>query len=313
MLRNGAATRYPAWYDEGLAEFLSTVAMQGDQVVIGTIPASRERWLLYGSPMSLRQLMTVDEAYDESVRTPQRFYAQAWTLTHFFHVADRVGFPKRRAQLTDYIARLNRGEPPDQACQNAFGTDFESLDKEFMQYLAKGRLPYLGVAPQRLAISRADPDPVAAGVRAPLPAGRPRARAGRDLARRGGAVVPPGGAGRSGERPRVRRARAHRAQIAQQADADFARALSLAGTTRRCSGTTPRRCSRAPRRIPPIDTRLIQLSRDAFRRSIQLDPDQVAAYAGLGQQLRRSHPRWAIRPRGSPRSEPRASVCRPTT
>ena len=39
VLRNGAATRYPAWYDEGLAEFLSTVSMQDEQVVIGTIPA----------------------------------------------------------------------------------------------------------------------------------------------------------------------------------------------------------------------------------------------------------------------------------
>src|SRR5262245_43445767 len=87
VLRNGAAARYPAWYEEGLAECLRTVAIQGDHVAIGTIPASRERWLLYGNPMSVRQMMTVEEPYDETVRTPQRFYAQAWTLTHFFHVA----------------------------------------------------------------------------------------------------------------------------------------------------------------------------------------------------------------------------------
>ena len=50
VLRNGAATRYPGWYDEGLAEFLSTVSMQGEQVAIGTIPAGREHWLLLWKP-----------------------------------------------------------------------------------------------------------------------------------------------------------------------------------------------------------------------------------------------------------------------
>ena len=66
VLRNGGATRYPAWYDEGLAEFLSTVSLQDGQVVIGAIPPGHERWLLYGSPMSLRQMMTAEDVYADS-------------------------------------------------------------------------------------------------------------------------------------------------------------------------------------------------------------------------------------------------------
>lgn len=281
VLRNGAATRYPGWYDEGLAEFLSTVSMQGEQVAIGTIPAGREHWLLYGSPMSLRQMMTVDEAYDDAVRTPQRFYAQAWTLTHFFHVADRVGFPPRRAQLTDYIARLNRGETPEVAGQNAFGTDFESLDKEFMQYLAKGKLPYLGVSPERLAI----PEQVRSR---PLPEPERRYLLG-DLALALGenwrgeaefwfrlAVQAEPGSGRA----HAALARAQRS--GEEADAHFARALALAGNDPEvqrhyAEGMLARADTDAANR-----TASIQLSRAAFRRSIQLDPDQVAAYAGLG-------------------------------
>ena len=282
VLRNGAATRYPAWYDEGLAEFLSTVSMQGEQVVIGTIPVGREQWLLYGSPMSLRQMMTVDEAYDEAVRTPQRFYAQAWTLTHFFHVADRVGFPKRRAQLTDYIARLNRGEPPDSACQNAFGTDFESLDKEFMQYLAKGKLPYLGVPPARLAI----PQQVRTQ---PLPEAERRYLLG-DLALALGedwrgeaefwfrlAVQAEPGSGRANA------ALARVEQSREQADAHFARALALAEN----DPEVQRHYAEAMLARASADgddrTASIQLARRAFRRSIQLDPGQVSAYAGLGR------------------------------
>jgi Flp pilus assembly protein TadD len=282
VLRNGSATRYPVWYDEGLAEFLSTVAMQGDQVVIGTIPANREHWLLYGSPMSLRQMMSIDEAYDEAVQTPQRFYAQAWTLTHFFHVADRVGFPKRRTQLTDYIGRLNRGEPPDQACQSAFGTDFESLDKEFMQYLAKGKLPYLGVPAQRLAA----PQDVRTQA---LPEAERRYLLG-DLALalgddwRGEAELwfrlateadPASGRAWAGL--------GHAEPGREQADAHFARALGLAGNdpeVQRHYGEAM--LARAS--SDPVDrNRSIQVSRSAFRRSIELDPGQVAAYAGLGR------------------------------
>ncbi len=282
VLRNGAATRYPAWYDEGLAEFLSTVSMQGEQVVIGTIPVGREHWLLYGSPMSLRQMMTVDETYDEAVRTPQRFYAQAWTLTHFFHVADRVGFPQRRAQLTDFIARLNHGEPPDDACRNAFGTDFESLDKEFMQYLAKGKLPYLGVPPARLAI----PPQVRSE---PLPEAERRYLLG-DLALALGedwrgeaefwfrlAVQADPGSGRANA------ALARAEQSREQADAHFARALTLAENDPEVQLHYAEAMLARAGADGEDRTASIQLSRRAFRRSIQLDPDQVAAHAGLGR------------------------------
>ena len=282
VLRNGGAARYPAWYDEGLAEFLSTLSLQDEQVVIGTIPAGRERWLLYGSPMSLRYMMTADDAVDSSPRSLQRYYAQAWALMHFFHVADRVGFPKRRAQLTDYIARLNRGEAPDDACREAFGTDFKSLDKEFMRYLAKGVLPYLGVSLERLAASQQVrkstlPEPerrfllgdlaLALGddwrgeaelwfrlaVQAQPENGRAQAALGRVLLNR------------------------------DSADAQFARALALAEN----DPEVQRYYAEAMLARAIADggdaPELIERSRRSFRRSIELDPDQVTAYAGLGR------------------------------
>ena len=249
VLRNGAATRYPAWYDEGLAEFLSTVSMEDEKVVIGTIPAGRKRWLVYGNPMSLRQLMSTDYVYDGSSRTPQRFFAQSWTLMHYFHVADRVGFPKRRAQLTDYIARLNRGESPESACREAFGTDFDSLDKEFMQYLAKGLLPYLGLSPERLAISQQ--------VRTmPLPESERRYLLG-DLALalgddwRGEAELWFGLAVQAepGSGPANAALGACCRTATRPTPASRGR-WRRPGTTRRSSDTTPRRCSRVRPRAP---------------------------------------------------------------
>ena len=227
-------------------------------------------------------MMTADDVYDGSPRSLQRFYAQSWTLMHFFHVADRVGFPKRRAQLTDYIARLNRGEAPDDACREAFGTDFEALDKEFMQYLAKGVLPYLGVSPERLAVSQQ--------VRtSPLPEPERRYLLG-DLALalgddwRGEAELWFGLAVQA--EPGSGRAHAALGRVLPDrdaADAHFARALALAENDpevqRHYAEAMLARAIAGGGDAPE----LIERSRRSFRRSIELDPDQVAAYAGLGR------------------------------
>lgn len=282
VLRNGGAAQYPVWYDEGLAEFLSTLSLQGNQVVIGAIPAGRERWLLYGSPMSVRQLMTVNSVADASPQSLQRFYAQAWTLTHFFHVADRVGFPKRRAQLMDYIARLNRGETPDEACRNAFDTDFETLDKEFTQYLAKGKLPYLGIPAESLALSKKArrstlPEPERRYLLGELAlalgdAWRGEAEHWFDLA----VQVQPESGRAQAALGRVLRDRA-------AADSHFTRALALAEN----DPEVQRHYAEAMLARAIADAgdapASIERSRRAFRRSIALDPDQVAAYAGLGR------------------------------
>ena len=280
VLRNGAATRYPAWYDEGLAEFLSTVSMQDGKVVIGTIPPGREQWLLYGNPLSLRQMMGADDVYDGSPRSPRRFFAQSWSLMHFFHVADRVGFPKRRAPLTHYIARLNRGEAPDDACREAFGMDFEALDKEYMQYLAKGLLPYLGVSPERLAVSQQ-----VRKMRLPEPERRYLLgdlalalgddwRGEAEIWFRLAVEAEPGNGRANAALGRV-------LQDRDAADAHFARALASAEN----DPEVQRHYAEAMLAIAGGDDapELIERSRRAFRRSIELDPGQVAAYAGLGR------------------------------
>jgi hypothetical protein len=284
VLRNGAATQYPIWYDEGLAEFLSTVSRQDERIVIGTIPPGRQHWLIYGSPMSLRRVMTADDAYDWSSRSLQRFYAQSWAVTHFFHVADRIGFPNRHAQLIDYIARLNRGEPPDDACRAAFGTDFEGLEKEFMLYLAKGELPYLGMSPTHLAISdhvrtlplsRSDQRYLLGELALAL------GKEWRDESELWFRLAVQ-------EDPQNGRAQAALGRVSKnrsQADAHLARSQALGARdaeVQRHFGEAMLARALAPRNgEDPVA--LVEKSRRAFRESIALDPEQVAAYTGLGQ------------------------------
>jgi hypothetical protein len=80
VLHNGEATHYPTWYDEGLAEFLSTLEVEGSSILVAQIPPARASWLRYGSPLALRKMMTADGVHEWSDRALERFYAQAWAL-----------------------------------------------------------------------------------------------------------------------------------------------------------------------------------------------------------------------------------------
>lgn len=284
LLRNGNASQFPVWYDEGIAEFLSTASRQDDRIVIGLVPPGRQHWLLYGSPMSVRRMMLADDLHDWTPRAQERFYAQAWAVTHYLHVSERLGFPRRHPQLVEYLARINRGETPDDACNAAFGTDFEGLEKEFMLYLAKGELPYLGFDASKIA----PPERIRTS---PLPESerryllgelalalgdefRDEARTWFDLALQsspnsGRAMA---ALGRVTRDPAAADALLVRSQALGARDAEAQRQYAEAMLAR----------ARATHDPAAVAAR-VEKSRGAFRRSISLDPEQVAAYAGLGR------------------------------
>jgi hypothetical protein len=285
LLRNGEAVHYPAWYDEGLAEFLSTLSIEGDHAVVGRVPPARARWLRYGSPLALRKIMTADDPYAWSDPALERFYAQAWALVDFFHVSDRTGFTTRGDQMIRYIQLVNLGVDPDAACQQAFGVDFEGLEREFLRYLGEGKLPYLGIPRAQLEIrdeSRTDR----------LPEHEKRILLG-DLALALGG--PWSGEARhwfeAAVAARPDDARAHAGLGLTLAlgggkgsDAQLERALALDAADpevqRLVGEALLEQAGRADEHEVPG---LVQRARDHFRRSLALDPGQVAAHAGLGR------------------------------
>ncbi len=287
VLRNGEAVQYPPWYDEGLAEFLSSVSIESGRVVVGAVPTSRAGWLLYGNALSLRRLVTAQDPYEWSDPALRRFRAQSWATVHYFQVADRVGLPARHAQMLRYIALLNRGLEPDAASQQAFGATFEELESEFMLYLGRGQLPYLGFPLAELPVpdaSRARPlgayeQALLLGDLA-LALGDPwRQEAVRWLRR----------AARS--RPGDGRAHAALASALERADpaaadAELALALGLGGGDPEVQRLVAESLlARAETADAAAARGLVERARAAFRRSIALDPEQVAAYAGLGRSF----------------------------
>ncbi len=284
VLRNGEPTHYPAWYEEGLAELLSTLEVEGSTVLVAQIPPARAPWLRHGTPLALRKMMTADDVYEWSDRAIERFYAQAWALMHFLHVSDRAGFDPRHGQTLRYVELINRGVDPEAACVAAFGEDFEGLERDFLVYLGQGNYPYLGIPLADLDV----PEEREVG---PLPEYEKRFLLG-DLA------LSLGDHWRGEARhwfelavlARPEEARAHAAlgsvlseRDPRAADAHFATALSLGDADPEVHRLRAEALlERAASAEADEASRLVEESRRHFRRSLELAPEQVAADAGLG-------------------------------
>jgi hypothetical protein len=136
----------PMWFEEGLAEFLSTLEVDGDDLVIGRAPNNAENAIRHHAP--LRRLSTVlsrDHVDDRDSIS----YFQYWTLVHHWYVET----PDREA-LNRYLERCHDGDDWIEAFEPAFGMPPDEYWKHaVMPPLADGKIRV-----KRLTIRRPPPD-----------------------------------------------------------------------------------------------------------------------------------------------------------
>jgi FimV-like protein len=133
LLRNvfGAA---PLWFNEGLAEYYSTleVSSDGRRAVIGK-PVPQHVELLRQRRLPLAKLLSITAASPiYSSDTPERsvMYAQSWALVHHALHAQ----PRRREALIDLAFKLAAGMTPEQAVLEAYGMTIPDLERELQGY-----------------------------------------------------------------------------------------------------------------------------------------------------------------------------------
>jgi cytochrome c-type biogenesis protein CcmH/NrfG len=127
----------PAWLNEGLAEFYQMYEDAGGRAAIIRPSLGHLRLLQRRPLMPLTELLAVDQDsphYNEADRRGI-FYAQSWALVHYL----AVGSASRAGQLSDYLDRIERGTPKDDAFRDAFKTEPVGLERELRNYL--GNLP----------------------------------------------------------------------------------------------------------------------------------------------------------------------------
>lgn len=135
-------TNYPhtrPWFDEGFAEYYSTIEITKKEVKIGLAPEYIGQQLA-GGLMPLEKLLSItadSKEYNEGDRR-SLFYAQSWLFVHYLHDT------KRFEQLPEYFdLTINQNRPVAEAIKTAWGVEPKELDKDLHSYMGSNRGVYL--------------------------------------------------------------------------------------------------------------------------------------------------------------------------
>ncbi len=134
MLLNANIPPAPVWFDEGYAEYFSTLKIDDKYISFGLVPEHLAEVLSSRSWMKSADLFSVEHNSKEYNDRDRRsiFYAQSWLTVHYF-LNQRKG-----EQLGTYLALATNHVPAPEAIKKAFGMDPAELDRTLHQY-AQGR------------------------------------------------------------------------------------------------------------------------------------------------------------------------------
>jgi len=128
----------PVWFNEGLAEYYRSFTITDDQKVeLGRPIAHHVLLLRQNKLVPLRTLFQVDHKspYYNEGNKQSIFYAQSWALMHYLI----IGKEGRLAQLSEFLDKLKANVPMEQAFQQSFQMDFETMEKELRNYVQQDR------------------------------------------------------------------------------------------------------------------------------------------------------------------------------
>jgi Flp pilus assembly protein TadD len=132
MLLNSNFPRAQLWFDEGFAEYFSTIKITKTEVQVG-LPPEYIAPALSGGLMPIDQFFATDRTskdYNETGNRRSLFYAQSWLMVHYVYDMKKL---KETAEYFDLV--FNQKVPIPQAIKKAYGMDPKQLDKELYGYL----------------------------------------------------------------------------------------------------------------------------------------------------------------------------------
>ena len=140
LLRHRRQMNYPVWYEEGYANFLSTVHATENGVVIGEVPAlTRHRMSQPG--MTVAELIDERLVLDWQRRDLEDIYLTAWKLVHMLHLGHLSGLPPFHARVPEMLALIDEGEAAEAAMEKTLGVGLPNLERLLKAYGRRKPLP----------------------------------------------------------------------------------------------------------------------------------------------------------------------------
>ncbi len=138
LLLNSNTAEYPVWFDEGFAEFFSTIDFSGKETMVGRAPESDAELVLHSRLVPVVQMFSVrhDSAtYNESGDHRSMFYAESWLIVHYLY--DH----KLTPNLTRYFAAIREtGRQDDAQFKQYLGMSFAEFDRTLESYIRSGSI-----------------------------------------------------------------------------------------------------------------------------------------------------------------------------
>lgn len=132
LLHANTSAAVQTWFEEGFAEYFSTLEAGRKNTKIGQVPVGELQFLRQnGKLMRLADLVRVDqnsEIYSQNGPSQAAFYAQSWLLVHYLF--DHQLINRTQAFFSEMSASISL----DQAVVNAFGMKTEVLEQELLSY-----------------------------------------------------------------------------------------------------------------------------------------------------------------------------------
>ncbi len=149
LVRNHGDQRYPKWYDEGFAEYLSTSEFSRGLFKIGLAAEHRRGSLNHSHWIPMRRILAPDDYADWTQEMKAMFYGEAWALVHFLqNRSDRdVPFVQDMAQ---YLKLIEQGQDAVEAFETAFEITESKLSQQVKRYLEAGRFRYFRFEAEKL-------------------------------------------------------------------------------------------------------------------------------------------------------------------
>jgi len=131
LLINSNLPPTPAWFDEGIAEYYSTLRFENERMYYGGPIEGGVRALNESRWMRCVDLFSVGHDSPEYNERDRRsiFYAQSWLVVHYFMNQQKM------AQVTKYLDLTQlQHRPVAEAIEAAFGMTPEKFDQELLRY-----------------------------------------------------------------------------------------------------------------------------------------------------------------------------------
>ena len=152
----------PRWFNEGLAEYYSTFAVEGSRAVVGRPVERHLRWLASNAELRIEDVIELPDEWQgfNEAQKAGRFYAVSWVLVHYL----LSGGDERSDQLASFLAEVDAAGDARDAFETAFDIRLSDLEDELRNYLLTPALPAAAVALDELpasSVTSLDPAPAA--------------------------------------------------------------------------------------------------------------------------------------------------------